>query len=64
MKEFLIGLVFLTAVLIFAGIGFLLFPLLLVLAVFLRIAIICALVIFAIWVLGKLIVVVWEKINK
>ncbi|MCK4916825.1 MAG: hypothetical protein KAJ14_06400 [Candidatus Omnitrophica bacterium] len=64
MKEFLIGLIFLIAVLLFAGIGLLLMPLLLVLAFFLRIIVVFALIIFTIWFLGKMIIVVWGKINK
>ncbi|MCK5491807.1 MAG: hypothetical protein KAJ14_01705 [Candidatus Omnitrophica bacterium] len=64
MKEFLIGLIFLIAVLLFVGIGFLLMPLLLVLAFFLRIIIVFALIIFTIWFLGKMIIVVWGKLNK
>ena len=64
MKEFFIGLIFLTAVLIFAGVGVLLIPLFLVLAFFLRIIIGFILIIFVTWLLGKMIVLVWGKINK
>jgi hypothetical protein len=63
MKEFLIGLIFLVAVFIFAGIGVLLMPFWLLLAIALRIALIVIFVFFCIWLLGKLIVLVWEKIK-
>ena len=63
MKAFLIGLVFLIAVLILSGIGFLLLPLLIVLGLFLRIIIGAALIIFFIWLLGKFIIFVWESIR-
>jgi len=64
MKAFFIGLLFLTAVFIVAGIGFLLFPLLLVLAFILRVVISFALVIFAVWLLGKFIIFMWGKVGK
>ena len=63
MKAFLIGLLFLTAVFIVAGIGFLIFPLLLVLAFILRIVVSIALVVFAVWLLGRFIIFIWGKIN-
>jgi len=63
MKEFLIGLIFLIAVFVFAGIGVLLMPFWLLLAIALRIALIVIFVFFCIWLLGKLIVLVWEKIK-
>jgi len=65
MKAFLAGLVFLIAVGVMAGIGMLLFPILLVLAFFLRIFVGFILIIFAIWALGKFIIYVWSCIiNK
>jgi len=62
MKAFLIGLLFLTAVFIIAGIGFLLFPLLLVLAFILRLVLGFVLVIFAVWLLGRFVIFIWGKI--
>jgi hypothetical protein len=63
MREFLVGLLFLCAVGVLAGVGLLLFPLIIVLVFFLRIFVIFALVIAAIWLLGKFIMWVWEKIR-
>ncbi len=63
MKAFLVGLVFLIAVGVLAGIGILLSPLLVVLAWFLRLIVTFSLVIFAIWLLGKFIIFVWDKIK-
>ncbi len=64
MKEFLVGLLFLVAVLILTGLGILLFPLLLILTFFLRIAVGFLLMLLAIWLLGKFIVFVWESLRK
>lgn len=64
MKAFFVGLIFLIATAILVGIGILLFPLLIVLAWFLRLIVISLLVIFAIWLLGKFIVFVWEKFRE
>ncbi len=64
MKEFLVGLIFLFAVGILAGISILLLPLIMVLAFFLRVLISLAFVIFCIWALGKLIIFIWGKLGK
>lgn len=64
MKAFLVGLLFLAAVLVLAGVGFLLLPLLLVLTFFLRIAIGIFLILLAVWLLGKFIIFVWESLSK
>lgn len=64
MKEFLVGLLTLVVVLILAGIGFLMFPLLVVLGLFLRLALIVIFSILCIWLLGKLIVYIWQKLNE
>lgn len=64
MKEFLVGLLFLVAVLVLSVIGLLLWPLLFVLTFFLRMAVILFLLLFSIWLLGKFIVLVWESLNK
>ncbi len=63
MKEFFVGLIFLAAVLVLAGVGILLFPLLIVLAFFARLIIMIVLGVFAIWFLGKFIIFVWEKMR-
>ena len=64
MKAFLVGLLFLCAVLVLMGVGFLLLPLLLVLTFFLRIAVGLALVLFAVWLLGKFILFLWQAMDK
>ena len=64
MKEFLVCLIFIVAALALAGIGLLLYPFLLALALFLRVVIIFALIIFAVWLLGKFIISVWERLRN
>lgn len=63
MKEFFVGLFFLAVVAIFAGIWFLFFPLLLLAGLMLRFILMVIFIIFAIWVLGKMIIVVWGKLK-
>ncbi|MEA3560301.1 MAG: hypothetical protein U9R31_00820 [Candidatus Omnitrophota bacterium] len=64
MKAFLIGVIFLVATAVLAGIGLLFFPLLLVLGLFLRLILGIILLILAIWLLGKFIILVWESLRK
>ncbi len=64
MKAFAIGLIFLIAVSILAGMGLLLFPIIIVLGFFLKIIVAIMFVIFSIWLLGKFIIFVWERIFK
>jgi hypothetical protein len=64
MKAFFVGLLFLCFVLILTGVGFLLLPLLLILTFFLRIAVGFALILFAIWLLGKFILFLWQAMDK
>jgi hypothetical protein len=64
MKAFAIGLIFLIAVSILSGIGILLFPLIMVLGFFLKIILALLFVLFSIWLLGKLIIFIWEKVSK
>ena len=64
MKAFLVGFLFLCAVLLLMGVGFLLFPILLILTFFLRIAVGFALILFAIWLLGKFVLFLIEAMNK
>ncbi len=61
MKAFLVGLIFLIAVTLLAGVGLLLYPLLLVLAFLLRVLLGLIFAFFAVWVLGKFIIFVWDK---
>lgn len=63
MKAFLVGLLFLIAVAILTGVGFLLLPLLLVLTIFFRVFIGFFLLLFAVWLLGKFIIWVWEALK-
>ena len=64
MKAFAIGLIFLIAAGILAGIGILLFPLIIVFGFFLRMVIALIFTIFCIWLLGKLVIFGWENISK
>ena len=63
MKAFLVGLLFLIAVGILTAVGFFLYPVLWALSVVLRIILSIVLLIFAIWLLGKFIISVWEKVR-
>lgn len=54
MKAFLVGLLVLVMALFLSGVGILLFPLLLVLGVFLRLLVGIAILILAIWMIGWL----------
>jgi hypothetical protein len=65
MNAFFIGLIFLIAVAFFLTVGILFLPLFLFLGLTLHRLLILAFVIFAIWLLGKIIIFVWENfINK
>ena len=64
MKAFAIGLIFLIVVSILSGIGILLFPIIIVLGFFLKIILALLFVIFSIWLLGRFIIFVWERISK
>jgi len=63
-KAFFVGLLFLAAALIMAGLGVFLYPFIFLLAIVLRIIVSIALVIFAIWLLGKFIIFIWDKLNN
>ncbi|MFH1854158.1 MAG: hypothetical protein ABH815_02475 [Candidatus Omnitrophota bacterium] len=56
MKAFFVGLIFIIAVLLLSGIGFLLLPLMLVLGVLIRVFITIIFAILCIWLLGKFII--------
>lgn len=64
MKEFLVGLLVLLLVCVLSGLGFLLFPLLLVLGIFLRFILGLALVLFAIWIVGKVTLFLIEALKR
>jgi len=64
MREFLVGLIFILAVFILGGIGFLLLPLFMLLGFILQVIFGVVLVFFAIWLLGKLIIILWEFLKK
>ncbi len=64
MRAFLVGLFFILLVTIFAALGFLLFPLLIVIGWGLRILLGLAFVLLCIWFLGKVIIYIWEKFIK
>lgn len=61
MKAFLVGLAFLIALPVLSAIGYLILSLLTGL---LQLLIGFAFTIFAIWLLGKLVIWVWEKLKK
>jgi len=63
MRAFFIGLAFLIAVVTLTGIGILLFPLAILLGLFLRVIFSFLFVIFAIWLLGRFIVFVWSRLK-
>lgn len=54
MREFLVGLLVLALIVILSGLGVLLIPFLLLLGFFLRWVIGLALILFSIWLIGKL----------
>lgn len=64
MKAFVVGLIFLIAAGILAVIGLLLYPLLMVCGLFLEILFGAVFAILAIWVLGKLIIYIWDQLSK
>ena len=64
MKAFLVGVIFLIAVAILAGLGCLFVPFILVLGLFLRFILLIVLGILAVWILGKFIIFVWEALRK
>ena len=64
MKAFLVGVIFLIAVVILAGLGYLFVPLILVLGLFLRFILLIVLGILVVWILGKFIIFVWEALRK
>ncbi|MFH0985862.1 MAG: hypothetical protein V1882_10075 [Candidatus Omnitrophota bacterium] len=53
MKEFMVGLLVIVMALILSGIGIILFPILLMLGLFLRFAVGLLILLLAIWMIGK-----------
>ncbi len=64
MKAFLVGLFFLFFVIIFAALGFLLFPLFIVIGWGLKILLGFGFVMLCVWLLGKVIIFIWERFIK
>ena len=64
MKEFFVGLVVLFMAILFSFIGVLLLPFIVVLGFFLKFLISIALLIFAIWAVGKVTLLAIEKTRK
>lgn len=64
MKAFFIGLITLIIVIIMGTIGALLYPFFIVLGLLFRVILSFLLFIFAIWLLGKFILFIWEKLFK
>jgi len=64
MRAFLTGLLFVIVVLALAGIGTLLFPLLILLGLLLRVVLMVVLAVLAIWLLGKFILYITQKIRR
>lgn len=63
MKAFLVGLIFLIATGMLVAAAAILFPFLIILSFFLRFLLGAILVIFAVWLLGKLIIILWEQLK-
>ncbi len=63
MKAFFVGLIFLILAMLLAGLGILLYPLLSILGFLLYFVFMFVFAIFAIWLLGKLIIAVWESLR-
>jgi len=62
-KAFLVGLIFLILAGVLTGVCILLYPLLSILGFVLYFVLMFVFVIFAIWLLGKLIILVWESLK-
>jgi hypothetical protein len=64
MKAFLVGLLVILSVFLLAGLGVLLFPFLLVLGFAIRILILVFICLFAIWLVGKLVLILIEALKR
>ncbi|MFH1245841.1 MAG: hypothetical protein V1662_05075 [Candidatus Omnitrophota bacterium] len=63
MKAFFVGLLFLLAVGVLSGLGILFFPFILVLSLALRVLIVIAFFVLAVWLVGKFIMFLWSKMK-
>lgn len=63
LKEFAMGVIFLFALVILAGLGLLLLPLLFVAGLLLRVLIVFAFIFGAVWLLGKLVLYLFSKMK-
>jgi len=64
MKEFFVGLLALLLLASMVGAYYLLFPFIMVLAFFLRVFIVVFLGLFSIWLLGKIILLLFSELNN
>ena len=64
MKEFVVGLAVIAMTAIIAFLGILLFPILLLMGFFLRIFVGLALILFVVWLIGKVTLVLIEYVRK
>lgn len=64
MKELLVGLLVVVMALVLSGIGILLFPLLLVLGIFFRLAIGLIVLLIAIWLIGKVTLLLIDVLRR
>lgn len=64
MKAFLIGFILTVATGIFVLIGFLFFPLFLLLALLAKVIVAIVFVAFCMWLLGKFVIFVWESLSR
>jgi len=63
MRAFFVGLLCLAAISLLGLVGFLLWPIFFVLAIILRFILGLVFLVFAVWLLGKFILFIWEKLN-
>ncbi|MBU0759208.1 MAG: hypothetical protein KKA34_02450 [Candidatus Omnitrophica bacterium] len=64
MRAFLVGLIFIIASLLLSGVGFLLLPFVFVLGFLIRIVLSIVFILLCIWLLGRLIIFVFEMLFK
>ncbi|HOE68032.1 MAG TPA: hypothetical protein PK997_05285 [Candidatus Omnitrophota bacterium] len=64
MKEFFVGLLAIIVVLLLAGVGVLLFPFFLLLGIALRFLVLVLVGLFAIWLVGKLVLLLIDSLKK
>jgi len=64
MKEFLVGVLVVVMALVLSGIGILLFPLLLVMGMFLRLALGLIILLLVVWLIGKVTLYLIDMLRK